>query len=198
MGRHGATADVIIADRVQPRPERVHPAGVYAAGPVTRDDLDGAGDVVPGQSVSDRFLHRSPPLVPFARAPVQDGHDAGLGLHEPAQQHLAEQLVIPEPLPVVVQGYEKQVLTLEDVDYLRRVGRADNRVAQRWREPVENRGPAQETPDFAGLAAEHLLGQEVTHEAVIPGELPDEGARAGVTAKRERGEVYPGRPSLGP
>ena len=107
-------------------------------------------------------------------------------------------MVVSEPLPVVVQGYEKQVLTLEDVNYLRRVGRADHRVAQRWREPVENGGPAQETPDFAGLAAEHLLGQEVAHEAVISGELPDKGVRVGVTAKRERGEVYPGRPPLGP
>ena len=90
MGRHGATADVIIANRVQPRPERAHPAGVYAAGPVTRDDIDGSGDVVPGQGMSNRLLYRSPPLVPFTCAPVQDGHDAGLGLHEPAKEHLTE------------------------------------------------------------------------------------------------------------
>ena len=191
-------ADALVADRGQPGPKQARPAGVYAAGPVTHDDIDGPGEVIPGQSMNDRLFYRSPPLMPFTGAPVQDGHEVGLGRRELAQQHLAEQLVVTKPLPVVVQGYEEQVLALEDVEYLRRVGRANHRVAQRWREPVEDGGPVQEMPDLAGLAAEHLLGQEITHEAVITGELPDDGARAGVTAKRERGEVYPGRPPLGP
>ncbi len=195
--RHRVMADALVADRVQPGPKQAHPAGVYAAGPVTRDDIDGPGDVIPGQSMNDRLFYRPPALMPFAGAPVQDGHEVGLG-RELAQQHLAEQLVVTKPLPVVVQGYQKQVLALENVDYLCRVGRADHRVAQRWREPVQDGGPAQEIPDLAGLAAEDLLSQEIAHEAVITGELPDEGARARVTAKRERGKVYPGRPPLGP
>src|SRR6202034_4505240 len=98
-------------------------------------------------------------------------------------------MVIAVPLPMVIKRHEEEVLPLEDVDDLRRVGRADDGVAQRRAEPAENGGAREEMADLARLAAESLYREIVNDEPVVAGELADEGARRGVTAKGERREV---------
>ena len=48
------------------------------------------------------------------------------------------------------------------------------------------------------LAAQHLLDQQVSDVPAVATELADKGARGRVAAQRERGEIDPGGPALGP
>src|SRR5262249_51757247 len=154
--------------------ERAHPAenGRYLAGisvgkPAARDQVNGHGKVTGGNRVADGLIGRSMQAMPGACLFVQGGHEIGLDSHELAAQPLGKQVVVPEPLPGVIERDYEQVFTLEDVQNPHRVGRPGDGVAERGAEPAEDGGPRQELTYLAWLAAEHLLGQEVDHEPVV-------------------------------
>ena len=193
-----AGRDCVVPEGAHPAAEGRRPAGIYVVVPVMRDEVDGPGDVTAGERMTDRLVRRSGLPVPGARPVMQAGQDVRLGPGQLAAQHLSEEMVVAVPLPGVIEWHDEEILSLQDFDDLRRVGRSDHRVAQRRAEPVEDGRPGQELPGLLRLTAEYLLGQEVDDEAVVAGELADEGARRGMTAQRERREIYPGRPSLGP
>ena len=50
-------------------------------------------------------------------APVQQGHEVGLLGEQAGAQHVAEQLVVAEPLPPVVEGDEEEVVALEGAQH---------------------------------------------------------------------------------
>jgi hypothetical protein len=147
--------------------------------------------------VSDGLPGGSPLAMPSARTRVKGRHVLWLSLRQQAQEHLAEQPVIAVPVPVIVQGDEKEILALQAVDDPRRVGGAGNRVAQGRGEPVEDGRPAQEFHDRLRLTAKNLFNEEFDDKAVVTAELPHELARGGLTPKGEGSEVDAGRPSLG-
>lgn len=163
---------------------------------MARNELDRPGDVTSGEGMTDRLVRRSGQPIPGARALVQGRDDVRLSPDQLTAEHLREEMVIAVPLALVVKRHEEEVLALEDLDDLRRVGGLGHRGAQRRAEPVENSRPRQELPDVARLATEHLLGEEVDDEPVVASELANEGARGGVTAKGERREIQSGRPSF--
>src|ERR1017187_751530 len=163
---------------------------------MARNEVDRPGDVTGGKGVTDRLVRRSGQPMPGARALVQGRDNIRLGPGQLTAKHLREEMVIAVPLAVVVKRHEEEVLALKDVNDLRGVGGLGHCVAERRTEPVENSRPRQELPDVPRLATEHLLGEEVDDEPVVASELADEGARGGVTAKRERREIQSGRPSF--
>ena len=107
-------------------------------------------------------------------------------------------MVIAEPLPVLVQRHDEQVVPLQHGQDLRGVGHPADRRAERGAEPAQHRRADQELLDFRRLPGEHLFGQEVTDEPVVPGELADELVRRRMTAQRQRGQVHAGRPAFRP
>src|ERR1039457_6245441 len=107
--------------------------------------------------------------MPGTRALMQGEHDVRLGPGQLTAQHLREKTVVAEPPPILVKWHDEEILSLQDLDDLRRVGRPDNRVAQRRTEAVENGRPREELPHLIRLAAEHLLGQKVDDEPVVAG-----------------------------
>src|SRR5208282_4096791 len=129
---------------------------------------------------------------------MQNGHYLGLGPGQFAAEYLREEMVIPEPLPSVIERHDEKIFPLEYVDDLGSVGRADYGIAQRRAESAQSRGPHEELTDSGWLVAEHFLDQEVNDKPAVTGELPDEGARRRVLAQCEGREVDPGRPALGP
>ena len=165
--------------------------------PVAGDERNGPGRVARGEGVMDRLLRRPGRLMPGARALVQGRHQGRFCPGQPALQQLREQVVVPVPLPVVVEWHQEEILPVEHLDDPRGTRRPGDHVAERGAEPGQHRGPGQELLDLGGLAAEHLLGQEVHDEPVVAGELPDEGVRRRIAAQRDRGQIHPGWPSLG-
>jgi hypothetical protein len=160
--------------------------------------LGGGALAVGGEGVADRLGGRAFEPVPGARPPVQLRHDIWLAAGEPAAEHLSEQVVIPEPLAMIVERHEEQVLALQQVDDVRCVCHARDGVAQLGGEAIKNGRPGQELADVMRLTAEDLLGQEVGDVAVAPGEGADEGAGGRVAAQGQGGHVDPGGPAFGP
>src|SRR6266498_1139134 len=107
------------------------------------DLLDGSGNVTGGKRVADRLVRRPGLPVPVAGALVQGGHGIGLGSGKLTAQHLGEEVVIAEPLPILVKWHDEEVLAVQHLDDLARVGRSDDGVAQRRTESAENRGPGE-------------------------------------------------------
>src|ERR1700730_11272006 len=198
MCRHGVGGNLVVGERAHPSANSPRPSDAHVLVPVTGDEVDGPADVARGQRVTYRLAHRPRHPMPGAGAFMPGGHQIRLGPGQLAAKHLREEVVIAVPLPDLVQGHDEEVLALEDADDLRCVRRPGDGVAQRRAEPVENGGPHEELPDLGGLAAEHLLGQEVDDEPVIAAELVNEGARRGVIAKRQRRQIDPRRPSGAP
>ena len=112
-------------------------------------------------------------------------------------QHVGEQVVVPEPLPLVVQGDQEQVGALQGHEHAAAVVRADDGVTQWAGEPVEDRRSQQELPHRLGLVRQHLLDEVVDEIPVSPGELGDEAADVLAPTDRQRRELQRGDPPLG-
>jgi hypothetical protein len=107
---------------------------------------------------------------------VQGGHQVGFRAGQLTAQNLGEQVVIAEPLPVLIQRDDEQVLALERVDERGRVARigdgtgdgTGDGIAQRRTEPAEDRGPGEELADLGRLLAEYVFDQESTMNRLSP------------------------------
>ena len=111
---------------------------------------------------------------------MQGGHDFRFGAAELTAEHLGEEVVIAEPLPGVVERYDKEVFPFEGVDNLGRPGRSGHGITQRRAKSAEDRSAQEKLPHMARLAAEHLLGQKLFDKPAIAAEPADDvmGRRA--------------------
>ena len=87
-----------------------------------------------------------------------------------AQRHSREEMVEAEPLSLVVERHHEQVEPLQVVQDRRGVRDADEVVAQRGGEPVEDRHGGDELTHADVVPVEHLFGQVVADEAVAAAE----------------------------
>ena len=188
--------DDVIAKGLQPASDGLQAAGVEIRVPLCGHHLDGHADVTRGEGMADRFLRESLGAKPFAGAPVQQRNERRLAGREPGAKRPGEQVVVPEPSPALVQRDEEQVLPLEHVDDLRRVPPCRHRVAERRREPVEDRRLGEEPHDVVGLAADDLLKEIVGDVPVAAGELADGLAWVALASEGQRRQVQSGRPPL--
>ena len=113
-------------------------------------------------------------------------------------QQLGEQVVVAVPVAVVVEGDQEQVGLLQLGQQLGRPLGLQHRVAQRPRQPLQDRGADHEAAQRLGLAGQDLGAQVVDDVAVAGLEAGDERARVGLAPQRQPGQVQPGRPALGP
>lgn len=98
-----------------------------------------AVELVGGQGVRDGVLGQIVVLVPPAGALVQQRNLLGLLAEHARAQHVGEQVVVAVPLPPIVQRDEEEVGALKGHERAAPVVAAGDGVAERPREPVENR-----------------------------------------------------------
>jgi hypothetical protein len=101
-----------------------------------------------------------------------------------------------EPVPLLVERHDEQVGAFQLVEDRRGVGDAEDVVAQRGREPIQDRDADDEATHPLGVPVEHLFRQVVADEAVLAVEPPHEVVRIGATGQRQRREIQARRPAF--
>ena len=163
----------------------LHPAapgdGLEAAVHMLPRPLGQACDAIvigSGRSVVQRLKIQTLRLIPGARPPVETGEitpDSVGILREALPQKLAKEMVVTIPVSLTIKWDEKQIGALDGVKgrLPRAGGSAENRIAQRPAETIEDRCVQQELLDGRGLLLEHLFNQIVQHKAMAAGERLD-------------------------
>src|SRR6266487_5420405 len=97
-----------------------------------------------------RMMHRVDDqvmlLVPGTGATMQFGNEGGFGLAQTAAQQVGKQVVVAVPLSLVVEGLQHCLALLVSCD----------RVTERAREALQNRGLQQKRLHCRRLPGEHL------------------------------------------
>ena len=110
------------------------------------------------------------PCKPGRSCAVERSHQLCTHFHQqPSLQQFLEQVMIPIPFSVVVQGGHKEVGALQPLNACVYVARgtiaagddANDALAQRCAESVQNRGHQQEFEDLRRLLGYHLVHQIV-------------------------------------
>jgi X-Pro dipeptidyl-peptidase C-terminal non-catalytic domain len=164
---------------------------------VASDQIARHREVTRRRRVPDRLIGITLCAVPCAGPPVQLGSQPGLGARQLLAQHIAEQLMVAEPLAPAVEADQEQVRPLNLLQPDDPVRPARHRVAGRAAQPLQDRGAQQELAQPPGLGGDELV--EVLGDLpVIAGERGHERLPVALVLKRQRGQPQPGRPALGP
>ena len=137
-------------------------------------------------------------LIPLGRAPMELHHVLGPFIAQARLEHVGEQMVVPIPLPPVVQRDEEQVLSLERLQHRLAAVLAGNGIGQRAIQPAENRGLQQERADRFGLALQDLFNEVVDDVSVVSRKTRDEAGDVVSPLHREPRELDGGDPAFGP
>ena len=129
---------------------------------------------------------------------MQLRHAAGLLFLQAGAQQVGEQVVIAPPAAHLVQRHQEQARPLHLLQQRLAALAAGNRVAQRAGQPLQHRGLQQERPYVLALLFEDLLGQVVQDVPVAAGERGHESGGIVLSAQRQRGQLQPRCPALGP
>ena len=81
-------------------------------------------------------------------------------------EEIAEQVVVAVPPAAIVERDDERIRAREGLERIGRVVRAEHRVAQGWRHPVEDRRAEQERLELARLALQYLF-QEVVGDLLL-------------------------------
>ncbi len=109
---------------------------------------------------------------------------------------LGEQRVDAVPAPVL-EPCDEQVRALQFGQHCRRIGAVEHRVAQLCREAAQNGRSQKKPPRVEVERLEHLVGEVIGDEALVPPELENRASGVADAAKPGRDEHQRGRPSLG-
>ena len=193
---HGASPDHVVGERVEPAEDRpVLPVASHR-GQRQLHQVRRAVEVPGSQCVPDRVLRQVVVLVPVAGAPVQHRDQVGVLAEHAGAEHVGEQVVVAGPLPLVVEGDNEEVGSIETLEHHAAVGPSRDGVAQRSGEPVEDGGVQQELADVLGLVLQHLVEQVVQDEAVAAGERADESGDVAAAAQRQGDQLQSGDPAF--
>jgi hypothetical protein len=107
-------------------------------------------------------------------------------------------VVVPVPLPAVVEGDQEEVQPLQGFQGRPGVRATGDRRAQRCGQAVQDRRLEEEGPDLVGLTVQDLVDEVVDDETVVAGEVGDEHRRVVATSERQCGELQRGDPPLCP
>ena len=183
---------------IHPPQHRVEPAA-RPDGVGHREHEPGHPIPVPGPlGVPDGRLRQTVRLVPGRRPGVELGDHLRLPPHQLGVEQLPEEVVVAVPLAPSVERDHQQVAALQTIEHAAGLPAAHGGVAEGTAEPVEDRAAGEERHVGPRDAVEELRTQVVGDEAVIPGgNRPSTRTRA-ARVHRQRRQVQPGRPSLGP
>ena len=112
------------------------------------------------------LLRRPLSLVPARGPEVERWHGSSIPADELGAKDLPEEVVVAVPLPAAIEGLDEEVRVLELGDLLRRILATEDRVAQRRRDPVQDRRLQEEGEPLGRQAREELAG-EVIHQIAI-------------------------------
>jgi hypothetical protein len=162
--------------------------------------VSGTLEVLGGDGVTDRADGQVVGGVPGTGSSVKVRHLTGALGEQTRTEHVGEQVMVPVPGALVVQGYEEEIASLELLQQACAVDAGRDRVTKTPSHLVENGGPQQEVANLVGLACQDLVGEVVDDEAVAPLERLDE-IRYRVclldSAEGKRRELEAGDPALG-
>ena len=136
-------------------------------------------------------------LEPRAGLLVKDGYLARLLRQRAGTEHVGEEMVVAEPVALVVQRHDEQVVSFQGLQHAPAIVPAGERIAQRGAEPVEDRGLQQEGTDAVGLTVQDFVDQVVDDVPVVAGEGPYETRQLLPPLDRERGQLEAHDPALG-
>ena len=128
---------------------------------------------------------------------MQIGDEPRFAMGEIAPQQVAKQVVVAIPVALLVERDEEQVGAVRLSEQRGTVAGARERVAQRRAHTLEDRRAHEELAHRPRGILDHLV-QVVADLAVVPRERADERSPVLAPAQRQRGELQPGRPALGP
>jgi hypothetical protein len=194
----GAGPDQISGHRRKPPLNRRR----FAAQVVDRVEVPlyqpGGPDHLPrGHRVPYRVVGQPMLLAPGRRVAVQLRRLAGLVLQQAGAEQVGEQLVVAPPATHLIQRDQEQARPLQPFQHRLAAGPAGDGVAQRSRQPLQDRRLQQKAADLIRLALQHFLGQIVKDVAVAAREGRHEPGHIGVLPKRQAGQLQPGHPPLG-
>ncbi len=149
--------------------------GGHAAAPVVRkrerrDEPRELVGVAGCGRVLDRDVRLAVRLAPGGRPAIESRDELGLASLELGLEHLPEEMVVAKPAAPMVECDDEQVLVLQLLEHLRRVGALEHRVAERAAHAVEHRRAKQELELGRPDASELLGPQVVRDEAVVAAE----------------------------
>ena len=148
--------------------------------------------------VGERLVRASVQLAPIC-CPLQvHGEQLRMATVELRPEEIAEQVVVAVPPAAIVERDDERIRTRQGLERIGRVVRAEHRIAQGWRHPVEDRRAEQERLEIARLAPQHLFQEVVGDLLLSAGQTGS--PRGGIVAvsQRERCQRDRGSPPLRP
>jgi hypothetical protein len=111
---------------------------------------------------------------------------------------LAEQVVIPIPLTLVVEWHQEEVAMLQAFEDLSRSGNLGNGIAERTIETIKYRCVSQKPRCFGRKAIEDFSRQVGGDIPIVASESPHEPIAILFVPQSESRQLHPRRPTLGP
>ena len=148
--------------------------------------------------VADGVVGQPVPGVPGRGVAVHLRYASGLLFLQAGAEQVGEQVVVAPPAAHLIQRDQEQARPFRLLQQRLAALAAGDGVTQRAAEPLQHRGLPQERAQLRVLLLEHLFGQVVQDVPVAAGERGHERGGIGLSAQRQRGQLQPGRPALGP
>ena len=149
-------ADRLVAERRQPALHGGDLARLVRRKDQGGDQLDASVALGRVQQVLDRERRRPVRFVPVCCTDVQLREHIGFHSSELGEQELAEQAVVPIPLPPPIERDEERARRLESAQPVLHARLAEDRLAQRRAELIEHRGTTEKLLIVLGEACERL------------------------------------------
>ena len=136
---------------------------------------------------------------------LEPGRGAALQLRQPfgegalrfEHEQIAEEVVVPEPLPGAVQADDELVPVGRGGQPSAPVGRPGDGVDERSGQPIEHGGLQESTPVVVGSGGEQLVAEVADDQLIVAPERLDEPGRISGPFERQAGEHQARGPSLG-
>ena len=187
----------LVLEPLEPTQDGVDaPAGPYRLTPRQHQPRDAPG-VASRLGVLDGRLRPAVRLEPDGRPRMERRDHFGFPPSELGMQELSEQLVVAVPLAVAVKGDYQEVVAVQLFEYPARAAGVENSVAERTAQTVEDRRAGEERHLGARRPVEDLGAEIVAYKTVVAREGDHGFGTRAASLHGQRGQVQPGRPSLG-
>ena len=197
-GQHRSRPDDVVGEVADPATDGGLLSISLQGGQGSLDEVAGSLDVAGGQRVAHGGNRLAGPVVPLAGAQVEAGDQFRVLVAQMRPEDVGEQLVVPVPLPLVVERPEEQVRPFQGCEHGPAAGLLEDGIAEVGTERVEDRRPRQEVANLVGLAGQDLVDEVVDDIPVVAREPGDETGDVVPALHGQGGELQRGRPPFGP
>ena len=149
--------DLTLGEPVDPVLDRRKVAGPVLAEEVGPHELSGLSDVAGRLEMADRLARVSMLLVPGARPAMQVEPERRVLATQVGQEHVRQQAVIAIPLLSPVERDQEEVRAFKVAEGGAGPLAAEHRVAERPRQPAQQRGVRHEPRQVRRQLSQHLV-----------------------------------------